>query len=527
MSTGGGFSVAGDIPCPTQPMTHAEVVLLRDSGQLREDCHYVISDWVQGSTLTGPNLVELHAVSPSVLSMEAKVFTPYHSGRAWLGTYDIDLGAVGTMTELRDNRGNVAKDIDSGGATVGAFPWGNANWRDNYAEDATLTAAGTQVGLITNCRFVGSTVDFTGKTAGAWTDTEVTAGATVTTGANMVATRATVTAATVSNAGAGAFTMTDASVLDATTTLAITGTATGSKTLSGGTVIRDRFRMNITGTGNVSLTASTFVGRLAGTSEAELGGAGIISIFRTRVSPYFIAGPALDIAGNGNTTLIDGDMSDSRVQTAAGSTSSLNLSTFTFRRANGVTVAATGTGNVTMQQGTYLVGGGIVQNGAAVLQMNACQGNLLMTGAAGATRGLTMTGCFGQQFNVTQNGTGSTNTDSILQSQGVGTVTVNLNSTLAGTPTQNHVRLSLTNGATLNVADPALAQPLDNSTIETQGTVNLQAGGSFVRCRVAGEATLNTGAFSHIGSVIEGQFTKTSTGANVNRLVNKAFDDWI
>lgn len=527
MATGGGFSVAGDIPCPTQPMTHAEVVLLRDSGQLRVDCHYVIEDFTQGSTLTGPNLVELHAVSPSVLSMEAKLFTPYDNA-AWDALYDIDLGAVGTVTQLTDNRGNTAKDVDSGGATVGAFPWGNANWRDNYAEDATLTAAGTQVGLITNCRFVGSTVDFTGKTAGAWTDTEVTAGATVTTGANMVATRATITAATVTNAGAGTFTLTDASVLDATTTLAVTGTATGNKTLSGGTVIRDRFRMNITGTGSVSLTASTFLGRLAGTSEAELGGAGIVSIFRTRVTPYFIAGPALDIAGNGNTTLIDGDMSESRIQTAAGSTSSLNLTTFTFRRSNGVTVAATGTGNVTMQQGNYLSGGGILQNGAAVLQMNACKGSVLMVATAGATRGLTMTGCTGEQFNVTQNGTGSTNTDSILQSLGIGTITVNLNSALAGTPSQSFVRLALTNGATLNVQDPALPQPIDNSTIETQGTVNVQPGGTFVRCRVAGESTLNTGPHSHISSVIEGgQFTKTSTGANVGKLVNAAFDNWV
>ncbi|MFD3848183.1 hypothetical protein ACFWVB_20120 [Streptomyces microflavus] len=508
-------------------MTRAAALALRAAGTLQENCVVVITDGPAIGPAATVTEIELNPVSPTAFGQTARVFTSYDND-AWAGLYDIDLGAAGTITQLTDNRGNTAKDLDAGGPTVTSFPWGNAAWRDNYAEDAVLTAASTQVGAITNCRFVGSTVDFTGKTAGAWTDTEVTGGATVTTGANMAATRSTVTAATVANAGAGAFTLTDASVLDATTALTIAGTAAGNKTLSGGTVIRDRFRMNITGTGNVSITASTFLGRVAGTSEAELGGGGILSIFRTRVTPYFMAGPALDIAGNGNATLIDGDMSESRIQTAAGSTSSLNLTTFIFRRANAVTVAATGTGNVTMLQGNYLSGGGIIQNGAAALQMNACRGNLVMIGAAGATRGLTMTGCFGQQFNVTQNGTGSAAMDEILQSIGVGTVTVNLNSTLAGTPAQDYVRLALSNGAILNVQDPALPQPIDNSTIETQGTVNVQPGGTFVRCRVAGESTLNTGPHSHVSSVIEGgQFTKTSTGANVGRLVNAGFDNWV
>lgn len=527
MGTSGSYTPPSAAECAYSPrMTRAAALALRAASGLQENCVVVITDGPAIGPAATVTEIELNPVSPTAFGQTARVFTSYDND-AWAGVYDIDLGA-GTITELRDNRGNVAKDVDAGGATVTSFPWGNASWRDNYAEDATLTAAAAQVGLITNCRFVGSTVDFTGKTAGAWTDTAVTGGATVTTGANMVATRATITAATVSNAGAGAFTLTDASVLDTTTTLTVTGAATGTKTLSAGTVVRDRFRMNITGTGNALLQGSTFTGRGSFTSEAELGGAGGVFISGTLVRPSFGAFPALNIAGDGALTLTDGDMRESRIQTAAGSTSVVALSTFTFRRSNAVTVSATGTGTVSMVQGNYLSGGGIVQNGAALLAMNACTGSILMVGAAGATRGLTMTGCFGQQFNVTQNGTGSTNTDSILQSSGVGTTVVNLNSTLAGTPTQNHVRLALTNGATLNVEDPALPQPIDNSTIETQGTVNVQPGGTFVRCRVAGESTLNTGPHSHVSSVIEGgQFTKTSTGANVGRLVNKSFDDWV
>ncbi len=83
-------------------------------------------------------------------------------------------------------------------------------------------------------------------------------------------------------------------------------------------------------------------------------------------------------------------------------------------------------------------------------------------------------------------------------------------------------------GATLNVQDPGGAtNPVNNTLLDTQAVLNIQPGGTASRVRLSNEAVLNTGAFSNLGSIIEGQFTKTSTGANVNRLCSKAFDDWI
>ncbi|MGW1989579.1 hypothetical protein [Embleya sp. NPDC001921] len=525
MSTSGGYVPAAVPECPYTPrMTRAAALALRTAGGLRENCVVVITDGPAIGPSATVTEIELNPVGPTALGQAARVFTSYDND-AWTGIYDVDLG-TGTLTELRDNRGNVAKDVDSGGNTVTAqFPWGNAAWRDCYAEDAVLTAANAQVGAITNCRIVGSTLDFTGKTGGAWTDAEVV-GATVTTGPNMVVTRSRVIGATVSNAGTGAVTLTDSRILDATTTLAVSAAATGTKTLTG-CVISDRFRMNITGQNTVTLLGSEFVGRGTHTSEAELGGTGGITVTDTTVMPAFGAFPALDLQGSGGVALAQGDMRESRVNTVAGSSSVVTASTFTFRRSSGIVVNATGTGSVLMQQGVFLAAGQITQSGAAALQMNGCQGNLTLFGTAGATRGATLTGITGQQFAVTQNGTGSTNIDSITQSEGFGTVAVNLNSTSAATPAQTFTRLSLSGAATLNVVDPAGAQPMDNCTIEQQSTVNLQAGGSMSRCRIGGEATLNTGAFAHIASTLELQGTTTSSGANTNRLRSKAFSDWI
>ncbi|MFM9590711.1 hypothetical protein ACKI16_29415 [Streptomyces scabiei] len=533
MSTSGAYTPAAVPECPYAPrMTRAAALALRAAGGLRENCVVVLhtdTPTIGTAGNTSATEIELNPVSPTEFGTTARVHTTF-AASAWQGVYDIDLGAAGSITELRDDFGNTAKDVDAGSATVHTqWPWhlGSTTLRDNYAEDAVLTAVAAQVGTITNCRFVGSTVDFTGKTAGTWTDSEFV-GATVTTGANMVATRATVRGATVSNAGAGAFTLADSAITDASTVVTVSGAATGIKNFTG-TTVRDKFRMNITGTGNVFLTGSEFIGRGSHTSEAELGGSSAVSITDTTVMPAFGAFAALDLQGAGTVTLSDGDMRESRVSVAAGASAAATVfaSTFTFRRSGGIILTATATGPVSMVQGVFLAGGSIFQSGAAALQMNACQGNFSLIGAAAATRGATLTGLTGQQFTVTQNGTGSTNIDSVTQSEGFGTVAVNLNSTGAGTPAQTFTRLSLANGATLNVVDPAGAQPVDNCRIETQSTVNLQAGGSMSRCRVAGEATLNTGAFGHIATVVEIQGTTTLTAANVNRRRTKSFSDVI
>jgi hypothetical protein len=68
-------------------------------------------------------------------------------------------------------------------------------------------------------------------------------------------------------------------------------------------------------------------------------------------------------------------------------------------------------------------------------------------------------------------------------------------------------------------------QPVRDVTVEQGGTLNVAANGSVQRFRVAGGATLNTGAFVHFDTEMSLAAVKTLTAANVNRLCNKAFDD--
>lgn len=70
-------------------------------------------------------------------------------------------------------------------------------------------------------------------------------------------------------------------------------------------------------------------------------------------------------------------------------------------------------------------------------------------------------------------------------------------------------------------------QPVRDVTVEQGGTLNVDASGSVQRFRVAGGATLNTGAFTHFDSEMSLAATKTLTAANINRLANKSFDDMI
>src|SRR5688572_24108575 len=181
MSTSGGFSPPGPPACPA-PMTRADLLALRAAFALRPECHYIITDgpFIGTTGNQSATTIEMHAVSSLELSTSVSVQTVF-SPNAWVGTYDIDLGAAGSITELADGWGNVVKDPDADSPTVQtAFPWhrGGTLFRDNYVEDASLPGWGTGTAGAARNRIVGSTVDNSGD----WTfnDNEVTVLSTVT-----------------------------------------------------------------------------------------------------------------------------------------------------------------------------------------------------------------------------------------------------------------------------------------------------------------------------------------------------------
>jgi hypothetical protein len=198
-------------------MTVAALKALRDAGSLDPQCHYVVTDFVQGTTLAGPNLVELHAVSASVLALEAKVWTPYDN-EAWAGLFDIDRGTVGQLIELRDNLNNVVRDTTGTSAILGTFPWGTATWSENEFDSVTLTNPAT-ARTVTGSRVANSTVDMTGWTTGSITTSKIENISTVTTGNVMTLNNAHVYGTTLTGAATGSITVQQHSRLFLTTVI--------------------------------------------------------------------------------------------------------------------------------------------------------------------------------------------------------------------------------------------------------------------------------------------------------------------
>lgn len=82
--------------------------------------------------------------------------------------------------------------------------------------------------------------------------------------------------------------------------------------------------------------------------------------------------------------------------------------------------------------------------------------------------------------------------------------------------------------STMTVTGARVAgQPVRNFIVQNNSALNVAASGTVLQVRIGAGATLNTGAFRHSESIIDGAFTKTATAANVNRLCNKSFDDWV
>ena len=117
--------------CPA-PMTRAALVALRNAGQLRTECPYVVTDHVQNRLVAGTTIT-MRAVSATKLSEQVEVNTTYDN-EAWSGIYDIDRAIV---LELTDNRGNVAKGVN--GTEVANFDWGNIAYTGSRVENATWT----------------------------------------------------------------------------------------------------------------------------------------------------------------------------------------------------------------------------------------------------------------------------------------------------------------------------------------------------------------------------------------------------
>jgi hypothetical protein len=607
-------------------MTVTELRALRDAGSLDPQCHYVVTSFVQGTTLAGPNLVELHAVSPSALALEAKVWTPYDD-EAWAGLYDIDRGTEGQLIELRDNLNNVVRDTTGTSAILGTFPWGTPTWSENEFDSVTLTAPAT-ARVVTGNRIANSTVDMTGWATGSITTSKIESSSIVTTGATMTIAASHVQGTTLTGAATGSITVQQHSRLFLSALINDPGSLKAFN-------INDSDLRGVTlrgQGGSVTATVMVFASRLrraaAGGSITSLGDCGV-SIQGSDIDFQFtwtVDGPAgaslnvlgatvdgiiitrsavagrMDINGGYYTRTVFDHQGSGQINAQgawtksgtlrleAGSSGNLSIQSGTLENGTMVVTAAR---SLSMGVGSYVGGAATVTESGTTATAVASIGDRLdqsrIEGGAQVTFSTT-TGANANQISrstvrgssvggegvVTVTGTtdgavidncqilggivtindassglsgqsaftdntisgGSTVTytggDSTAKQvrnntvEGLSTLTLTGLTGSAGAGLADVFGMSVRGQSTLSVNGARVpGQPIRDCTVEQGSVLTIPAGGCTQRCRVAGGATLNTGAFVHYDTEISLAGTKTLTAANSNRLANKSFDDTV
>ena len=167
MSTSGSFTPEVIPECAYAPrMTRAQALALRAAGGLNPNCVVVVTDGPVIGTAgnTSPTEIELQPVTATDLGGAALVHTTFDNV-AFTGTYDIDAGAAGTLSQLTDNWNNRIFDEDVNAPTVHTqFPYHKAGpeLRGNTIDDCVLPGWATAVGTINDNELRESTVDLTG-----------------------------------------------------------------------------------------------------------------------------------------------------------------------------------------------------------------------------------------------------------------------------------------------------------------------------------------------------------------------------
>jgi hypothetical protein len=562
---------------------------------------------------TSPTTIELNPVSATDLGMSARVTTVFDDS-AWTGRYDIDLGAAGSIIELRDNWGNVVTDPDADAPTVHSqFPWHKAGTavRDNVVEDAALTgwdvptaisgnlvrrasidlsggwtfqnnwiqsgtvllqstvgtlrsftgnvlrdsslvrfnagagAAGGQ-SVVSDCEFLdGYVLDvaatstaavsidgskFTGHNTAA-VDCQIDGGGTRTFNDCRSVAHASLTQyALAAGAGTVAFTGVENTSGRVNVTAASTGTVTYTRTRLVGTVLTHAQ----VGTPFTALDAE-FQGRGGNASEDCLfaGSPTSVQIIRSKITlgPRTIR--ALDISGAGGAVFLEAcRMTNGSVFRDPAATAPLQLSTSDIMGPEaglnpGIRQTANATGGgLVIQASCRLSDVGILQDGPGALLLQGVVGQGVFTISPGATRGFTAVNVSCQALYVVQNGTGSTNMDTLRQAM-ANRSNINLNSTLAATPSQdigNGISMSF---GTLNAADGAGTAAVQSTTIHGESILTVQPGGQVIASRIGSRSQVSTGAFLVDSTEVFGNMVKTASGNNVARLASPGFDNWI
>ncbi|MFD9903921.1 hypothetical protein [Streptomyces sp. NPDC059063] len=524
MSTSGSFTPAALPECPYAPrMTRAAAQALATAGGLLENCVVVITDGPTIGTAgnTSGTEIELNPVSSTAFGQTARVFTSF-APEAWPGVYDL---ANNSITELRDDWGNTAKDIDATAPTVHMqFPWhlGSSTLRDNYVEDSTLPGWDTQVGSVLNNQVIGSTVDLTGKASGTIQDS-LFQSANVVLGAG---------GASVSFSRSQVYGLSPATVL-------INHTGAGSISYTD-SVQKDGFLVAHTGTVGLTVSDSTLQNHGTAPADISLAGGGTVFIADSTVTGRSDASPAIDsqTGVTGGITIGRSHLNGTRISKVTGSSGPVSVTgsdmtdaTVTIGAAN----AATGNAfiNILVQNSTFNLQGPLA-GGRNDFTVGAVIMGTVVTVAATATAGIGLQGGVYESASVsgiTQNRTAGTGSTTLFASNMRGFSTFTDNGTTDPGVAISFNRLDLTDSTVTvgNVTGKTGSGTVLQQTTMAGSTLTLTGpnGTAFLnRVRLWGAGLTNAG-FDGSDLIIDGAFTKTMTATQSNRLCNKSFDDWI
>jgi len=527
VSTSGSYTPAAAPECPYAPrMTRTAALALRAAGGLQENCVVVLhtdTPTIGTAGNTSATEIELNPVSPTEFGTTARVHTTF-AASAWQGVYDIDLGAAGTITELRDDWGNTAKDIDADAPTVHTqFPWhlGSTTLRDNFVEDSTLTGWDTQVGFLGNNRVINSTVNLTGKTAGVIQD-NLFQGAGLVLGSG---------GASVSLSRSHVFGISPATVL-------INHTGTGSLTYSDA-IQRDGFVVAHAGTAGLTVTNSLLNNHGVAAIDLNHAGGTTTSIVDSTVTaaPAGAAATIENLASAGTLSVARSVLSGTRVTKAAGSTGPIPITacdmtdvTITVGAANGSTTNTFL--NVRANQSVFTLNGPIAGGGRNDFTNGVRADGSAFTVAATATAGLGIQGgTYENATGVAQNRTAGTGSSTLFACRLRGFSTFTDNGTTDPGVGTSFSRLDLTDSVITvgNLTGKTLTGTVLQQCSLTGSTMTLTGPNGTAllnRVRLWG-ATLNNAGFDGSDLIIDGAFTKTMTANQNNRLCNKSFDDWV
>ncbi|MFF4391442.1 hypothetical protein ACFY0G_32335 [Streptomyces sp. NPDC001552] len=507
-------------------MTRAAAIALAAGGGLRENCVVVLhtdTPTIGTAGNTSATEIELNPVSATAFGQTARVSTSF-SPEAWPGVYDL---ANNTITELRDSFGNTAKDIDSGAPTVHTqFPWhlGSATLRDNYVEDSTLTGWDTQVGTLSNNRVINSTVNLTGKTAGALVDN-------VFQGAGLV----------LGSGGASAAMSRSQISGNNPATVLINHTGTGALTYTD-SVQKDGFLVAHSGTGPLTVSDSLLQNHGSATADLIQAGAGSVSIQdSTIVSP---GGATVSIdaqtGATGGVSVTRSVLNGSRLVRTTGSTGPLVVTACHLDDAT-VTIGAANAGltnsilNVQAENTTFNLLGPVAAPARNDITAGAAFMNTAVTVAATATAGLNLAGgIYENATGVTQNRTGGTGSTNLFACNLRGFSTFTDNGTVDPGVGISFNRLDLTDSSVTvgNVTGKSGSGTVLQQAHLTGSTLNLTGpnGLAFLnRVRLWGAALTNAG-FDGSDLIIDGGgpgSIKTMTATQSNRLFDQSYDNWI